>query len=515
MNDLTDFPEPEHQPPHRALTADASHAARSGAVQVLTILGQAILPLSQVFVARLFGTTVFGAYQGSAALVEIFTRGGTGGADKAMLRYVAAHRANADESAVLRTLGTGLRQCLVVSGILASLLFFGAPVIAKWLREPALSTSLPAMAPAVMCTGLMYVLVQASLGAKITRTNFIVRGLGEPSLLLLAGLGAALFGRGLDALAIAYSIAAACTLGLAIFFVGKVFGHGSLLRALRAPRLGGFAGFSMPIGASELINSILQRADILLLTAFAGVRAAGIYAAAEFLGRAVANIRYAFDSIAASVLSEAWHLGERERLRYNLALMTRWVTSVAAPLAALAIALRSDLLGLYGQAFVAGSTAMIILAVAHLVNASLGLTPWLLMVGGRSRLMLFDNAFCAGLNIVLGLLLIPRLQIVGTALAVLTTITVLQLLILWQTWRAERVHPFELRLTKPLLAAGAMLGMQALASHHLGGIVRIAVVLLGGLVFYVIVLVALGLPEEERHLLRKLGARIQSIRDPA
>jgi O-antigen/teichoic acid export membrane protein len=490
-----------------------SHAARSGVIQVLTILGQAILPLTQVLVARLFGATVFGAYQGSAALAEILTRGGTGGADKAMLRYVAAYRAKADESLVQQTLGTGLRQCLLVAGILASLLFFAAPIIAGWLNEPALAVSLPAMAPAVLCTGLMYVLIQASLGARVTRVNLIVRGLGEPSFLLLAGLTAALFGRELGILAIAHSVAAACTLGLAILFVGRVFGKGSLRHSLRAPRLPGFAGFSLPIGASEMLNSVLQRTDILLLTAFAGAKAAGIYAAAEFLGRAVANIRYAFDSIAASVFSEAWHLNERERLRYNLALMTRWVTSVAAPLAGMAIALRCELLGLYGQTFVAGSTAMVILVVAHLVNASLGLTPWLLMVGGHSRLMLMDNLLCAGLNVVLGLLLIPRLHIVGTALAVLATILTLQALILWQTWRTERIHPFEWRLAKPLLAAGAMLGLQMLASQHLKGTVRAVTAILGGGVVYAVALVAMGLPQEERTLLVKLRSRIIPTRN--
>jgi O-antigen/teichoic acid export membrane protein len=489
-------------------SADVAHAARSGAVQVLTILGQAILPLTQVFVARLFGTTVFGAYQGSVALAEVLTRGGTGGADKAMLRYVAARRAAGDELGVRAAIGTGLRQCFLVSGVFALALFFGGSRIARVLNEPELAVSLPAIAPAVLFTGLTYVLVQASLGAKVTRANLIVRGVSEPTLLLLAGLVAALCGRSLGYLSVAHSIAAACTLLLAVIVVGRVFGPGQLMGALRSPRLAGFAAFSLPIGASEMINSVLQRADILMLTAFAGAKAAGIYAAAEFLGRAVANIRYAFDSIAASVLSEALHLGERARLRYNLALMTRWVISVAAPLAVLAIALRTELLGIYGQAFVAGATAMLLLVLAHFINSALGLTAWVLVVGGHSRLMLVDNLACAALNICLGLLVIPRWRIVGAALTVLATVICLQLLITWQTWRAERVHPFELRQVKPLLAAVLMLAAQTLAGVLLpAGPVRVGIVLGGGLAIYAAVLVLLGLPREERDVLAKLLAR--------
>jgi O-antigen/teichoic acid export membrane protein len=492
--------------------ADVSHAARSGAVQVLTALAQAILPFAQVIVARLFGATVFGLYQSTVAIIEVLTRGGTGGTDKAMLRYVAGLRAREERAGMLSALGTGIRLASSIAGCIAVLLVLAAPLIAGWLHQPELARSLPAMAPAVLCTGLVYVLIQASLANKSTRPNLLVRGLCEPTFLLLAGLGAAVVGRGLLPLAIAHSIAAACTLCAAVLVVGRQFGAGELRRAVRSPRLPGLARFSLPLGAGEMVNGILQRADIVMLSAFAGARTAGIYAAAEFLGRAVASIRYAFDSIAAAVLSEALHLGERERLRYNLALMTRWVATVAAPLAVLAIAFRSQLLGLYGADFVAGAQAMIVLVVSHLINATLGLTPWLLMVSGRSHLMLAGNLMCAALNILLGVLLIPRFGIMGTACAVATTVLAFQTLLLWWTWRAERVHPFEWRLCKPFIAAALMLLDQHYSARLVPGILGLVLVLVAGIAVYVGCLVMLGLPQEERALLVKARARIGHIR---
>ena len=55
----------------RSRDADMRHAARSGGVQVLTIIAQGILPLAQVVFARLFGAAVFGAYQTSIAVIEV------------------------------------------------------------------------------------------------------------------------------------------------------------------------------------------------------------------------------------------------------------------------------------------------------------------------------------------------------------------------------------------------------------------------------------------------------------
>jgi O-antigen/teichoic acid export membrane protein len=363
------------------------------------------------------------------------------------------------------------------------------------------------MAPAVVFTGAMYILIQASLGARRTRPNLIVRGLCEPGFLLLAGVAAAAAGPNLHNLAMAHVLASAATLGVALLLVGRVFGPGAAGRIVGARPVRGFARFSLPIGASELLNAVLQRADIVMLTAYCGARIAGIYAAAEFLGRMVANVRYAFDSIAASVFSEAIHLSDHERLQYNLTLMTRWVISVSAPLGALAIALRAVLLGLYGPEFVAGSTAMVVLVVGHLVNASC-LSPWVLVVSGRSGRMFAANLFSALLNIGLGVVLIPRFGLVGTAVAVGCSIGVLQLVLGVWVWRLQGVHPFDRRVAKPLFSAAVMLVAALFAPvRHLPAWLAATTVIGLGLAVYAGTMLVLGLPDEERALLAKLRPR--------
>jgi O-antigen/teichoic acid export membrane protein len=101
---------------------DVSHAARSGGMQVLPVAAQGLLTVTQVLLARLYGRAVFGSYQATSAILELLTRGGTGGTDKGMLRYVAAHRAAGETDSVRGVIGTGLRLCLVISGSTALLL---------------------------------------------------------------------------------------------------------------------------------------------------------------------------------------------------------------------------------------------------------------------------------------------------------------------------------------------------------------------------------------------------------
>jgi O-antigen/teichoic acid export membrane protein len=492
---------------------DVAHAARSGGMQVLTVAAQALVSVTHVLLARLFGRAVFGSYQACLAIMELVTRGATGGAGGGILRYVAGPRARGQHDEVRSAIGTGLRLCLTISGLAALTLVAFAGPLARLMRAPALETALRILAPAAIVTGCMGVLVQASLAAKVTRANFWVRGLGEPAALLLAGLTAALFGRSLATLAVAHVFAAVATLLLAIVAVGRVFGPGELRRSMGAPQLPGFVKFSLPLAAGDVLNGVLQRADIILLTMFVGTSAAGVYAAAEFITRVIASARSVFDSVAAPVFSEALHLGQRDRLKQNLVMMNRWVVSVAAPIALTVAVLRRDLLALYGREFREGATALAVLAVSHLINVSFGLSGWILVGGGKSRTLLKNNLIVAVVNIALGLALIPRFGLLGTALAALGGVVLLHLLVFVEVGLGFGAYPFDRTILKPLAAAAGALAVELVVATQVTTTgIRVPLVIVGGLVSYLTMLLALGLGPEERRLVDAAWGRVRQGR---
>ncbi|HSY38230.1 MAG TPA: polysaccharide biosynthesis C-terminal domain-containing protein, partial [Polyangia bacterium] len=325
------------------------------------------------------------------------------------------------------------------------------------------------------------------------------------------GLSAALIGRSMSTLAVAHVVAATATLLLAIFAVGRVFGRGELRRAMRAPWLPGFIRFSLPLAAGDLLNAVLQRADIILVTMFVGTSAAGVYAAAEFITRVIASARSVFDSVAAPVFSEAVSLGQHERLKQNLVMMNRWVFTVATPIALTVVVLRHDLLALYGSAFQEGATALVILALSHWVNVSFGLSGWIMIGGGRSRLLLQNNIVVAVVNIVLGVTLIPRLGLLGAALAALGSVVLLHLMVLIEVRLGFGVYPFDKTVLKPLAAAATTLALElALDSHVAPTGVRIPLVIVAGLLCYVATLGLLGLAPEEQRLVAGARARLRT-----
>jgi O-antigen/teichoic acid export membrane protein len=488
---------------------DARHAARSGLIQVLTIILQAVTSATQVVFARLFGPVVYGAYQAAYAVVELAIRGAPAGGDKGMLRYVAAARAAGDPEGVRRALGTGLRLGLLVSAILAVALALTADAIAAALGVPAIGPAVRIFALVPPFAGTLMILIQASLAARVTRVSFLVRGLIEPLVLLVAGVIAWTVGAQLRGLAFAHVAAAVVTLAVGLRAMRGVFRPAERRAVLRAPHLPGFERFSLTMSAAEFLNVAFQRADLLILTAYLGAKGAAVYAAAEFITRVIANIRYAFDAIVAGVMAESLELGDHARLRYNLQLATRWVVTVAALIAGTVVVLRRELLGgLYGATYVAGTGAVVILAATHLVSASWGLVSWVLIAGGRSRLILLNNFLGASFNVGASFYLVPRYGLIGAAAASLGSMVVVLGSALVEVKTVEKISPFSASLWKPLVAATAAFVVESVARALVGPIgLRIAAVVASGLAVYLVILLAAGLPIEERRWAEKLRHR--------
>ena len=488
---------------------DAAHAARSGISQVFAMLGQGLLPIHRMLVSRLFGQTAYGIYRAGADLCEVSIGAGMGGADKALLRFVAGHRAAGETEEETRALGTGLRMAGGILLAFALALAASGPLFARVWGKSEFRFVLPVLAPTVFAGGGVLVLMAATLAAKVTRINLLVRGVADPVLLLAATLVAYFVRPTVGGVAVAHLCSYVALFGLAWIGTGVVFGRGRIAEALRAPSAPGFVRFALPLGASGLMNNFLQRVNIFILSGYSGAVAVAMFAAAEELGRSVIGVRYAFDSVVTPMMSEALVRRDRERLRYNLALMTRWVASASAPIAATLFALRPRLLALYGPGYGNGVSAMGLLLLGHLVNGVFGLTPYVIVMSGRSRLFFWDNLGAAALNLGLSLVLIPRYGVTGAAVASLASGSALQATLALQAYWFERVHPFEWALAKPFVAAGVALVVERLANAlPAPTVVRVVSMIVAGAVSYAAMLLALRPGDEERRFLMRLLGRL-------
>jgi hypothetical protein len=99
--------------------------------------------------------------------------------------------------------------------------------------------------------------------------------------------------------------------------------------------------------------------------------------------------------------------------------------------------------------------------------------------------------------------------LVGTAIATLGSVTLVNVLFVVEVWYWQGVHGFGLPIVKPLIAAAVTLVAELAVARLVEPVaVRVALLVLVGLTTYLAVLLALGLAPEERRLLARLRTRI-------
>ena len=495
---------------------DVGHAARGGLTNLLAVLGGLVLPVFHALAARLFGAAVYGLYSAAAGLADVLARLSAMGTDKGLLRYIAAHRLRQEQAEVTRALRTAASLTLTVGSLLCIVAVVVAPWLATLQGKPDYRSALRWIAPSIPLAAAIAVAVTATMANKVFRYNLYVRGIAQPVLLLVA---AALFGLHLPSLVglcSAHLAATGVTFALAVWALHSVFGSpGSPTDTSRPAGVHrSLLTFSLPIGLSEFLNALLQRADLLLLGAFVSEGDLGVYAAVALIGRVVSNARHVFDTVASPVISEALAENNPQRLRHNLQLSTRWVTMLAFPIVCTVITFRVELLAIFGPDFSAGAAALTILAAGHLLNSCVGIHPWVIAMSGRSKLVLLNNCIAAGCNIALTALLAPRFGIVGAALAATVSITVIQLLYLTQVLQLVRVHGFDRQWIKVLVAGTCCLALGPNIKDFVAGSITLQIGAHVGLTLtlYATLLWLLGLPPDERALLRRTYDKLRKGR---
>lgn len=175
--------------------------------------------------------------------------------------------------------------------------------------------------------------------------------------------------------------------------------------------------FTGPRAAASVVQIALQRLDIVLVAALAGLKAAALYTVAtRFLvvGQMVSGaIGQALQPRIAANLSRP------ARLTALYQESTGWIIALTWPLY-LAIALLADrYLGLFGAEYQSPEARLTIwiLVPAIMIASSCGIVDTVLAMAGKTSWQFYNVSLALAVNTALNLALIPSLSIVGAAVA--------------------------------------------------------------------------------------------------
>jgi O-antigen/teichoic acid export membrane protein len=412
-------------PPPASLT----RIARSGSANLVGAAGGAVLTLLLTWVVTRFtDATVAGGLFALTAVFLIVAAIAELGSDVSLSKFlphflVEDRLADARTTARMAALVSFCGGALVGAGLIA----LRGPIAEAILGPDGSAAGRRAVVVLATCVPLAAVMntaLSASRGLATIRPTVLVDKIGRPLLQVGCIVVAVAAGTGLGGLTLAWALPYVVGTIVAIAWFRVIerrlvaqSGPGqppSTRKALWHE----YAVYTWPRVISRISQSILQRADIVLVAALRSPAEAAVYTVATRLFVIGQLGTQAIQQVAAPHTSALLSSGDNHAAKRVFQTVTAWTMSLTWPFFLACLALAPFLLHLFGGAtYRTGHEVVVVLAIAALLAAAGGPVDLILLMAGRSGLSLVNALVALGVNLTLNLLLIPRIGMVGAAIA--------------------------------------------------------------------------------------------------
>ena len=391
-------------------------------------VGKLLAFATQPVLARLLGPTFYGFYATGVALINGLQIVSRFGMENGVVRYVAHYREHEDAARVRGTIIMALLFPIALSVVLSVALFFGAGFLASsgWLKENGamMATVLRGFAFVLPFFVFMSMTAWATQGFKTVTYAAYIQQLIRPGLFLLfVGvcyvLGAKIFG-----VIAAYALAMLIAGLVGLYYVRKLFPDLFDRRAQTTFETKALFGVSVPMSITQGAQYLNNFSAILILGVFAAGAPVGIFNAAARTATFLTVVRFAFSGIFSPIISGLHARQDTEEIGRLYKDVSRWIFTGAFALFLVLVVFAPEVLGIFGEAFGAGVTALIIVAVAQLYSSSVGPAPRMLAMTGNQNYAMIATSAAAITGVVASLILIPRFEVMGAAIGMATAIIV-------------------------------------------------------------------------------------------
>jgi len=473
------------------------------------VSGQRALTAATEFaLTRGLGPTAYGVYALAWRIAQLLSRLVTFGSVPALQRYLPEY---ADDPG---------RQGVVAGLAYATTLGFGAAIAAGvWLAAPrigALTVEDPAFPPTMRAFGFLVGLLGVVMVASaVFRAVGSARGeiafnkLLRPGVRLVGAVAALALGYSVVGVAGGIVVATALLAAVAAPLSARVTGVVPSLRGVRR-EAGRFYNHAAPVAMSSLGKVFQNRVDVLLVGALLTATAAGVYNVVLVLIAIAWIPLLSFNQLLPPVASDLYADGRVETLNAVYASVTRQIVATVIPILAVLAVFGRELLGLFGEPYVAGYLPLVVYLGGVFVGSAVGATGWLLMMTDHQYARMALDWLLAALNVALTYAFVVRYGLVGAALGTSLAIAVQNAVQVVLLRHFEGLWPFDRTYLTPLAAGGAALVAMRAIREAVPGRAAVVVGAAGGIAVYAGALHAIGVDPRDRLVARELAGRYRA-----
>ncbi len=359
--------------------------------------------------------STLGHYYEIIALLTLCTGVGLLGLDVGVTRFTALAAERGAFGDIRAYLRAGIVAAAVSGAILAMGLYALAPSLSRVFGEAGFASSVRIGALAVPVLILAYVLVAPGRGLKSMWPAVATIQIAQPGVQLLATVGLVAAGYGLGGAVGAFTVSAAASLAIGVWFLRRLK---LPLSAERPPSVtAALLKFSAPVSGMTLMGTTLLWVDTLLLGAFRPAAEVATYGIVVRLMAFSTALTIAVVQIFGPFVTQLVARDDRPELERVLRTATRWVLGLAGPALVLLMLGARPLLAVFRQSAPGGVAATVILGAAFVMDCATAPLVQLLTMSGRPALNFANTAVAVAANVGLNLVLIPHLGLVGAAVS--------------------------------------------------------------------------------------------------
>jgi O-antigen/teichoic acid export membrane protein len=390
----------------------------TGLILAGATVSQAVEYVYRLALARGLGVEGFGTFSQARSVLLLLVVLASFGIGPGVKRFVALEREAGRGAMARRVIRDGTRLVVATAALGGVALWLLAGPLATIYRNPALAEPLRILAFALpLCVGLEYV-TRVGEGVRSFRSTVVARQVIEPCLRVGATVVLVLAGLGLPAVMQAYVGSALVGLVVAIVLVGRLDPLRSLPRDAAPSSVGPLLRYTTPLVAGAVLFDVAERIDILMLGLYLDEGHVGIYAAGSALARSLLLLFASTMPVIATLAAEAVGRDRPEEIALLRRTTARWMLFFTVPIAAgFFLYAREAITVLFGREYAASATTARILIPAYLFSIVVGPLGLFLDALGKTHWTLANIAGRVLLNVGLNAVLIPRLGVVGAAIA--------------------------------------------------------------------------------------------------
>jgi O-antigen/teichoic acid export membrane protein len=491
------------------------HISRqSGVYFAGTILTAGLSYLFKIYLARRLGAEYLGIYALGMTLIAFIGLFNSLGLPQSAVRFVAAYVATGKPKQLHALIWRGAALLIVANiGVAAVLLTAGRWIAVRFYHSPALVPYLPLFA-FIMLFGVIngfYRQVLAGYRDLKLRT-LIVNFVGTPLNMLIA-IALISLGFGLRG----YLLAQICSAAMICVLLISAVRHFTPAAARFSAQTGGYPerqvwSFSAAMLGVSILEFLISQVDKVAIGHFRNARELGIYSVAAALVSYLPLILMSINQIFAPTIAHLHTRGEHAVLSRLFQSLTKWATGLTLPLVLVVMVFSQPLMRLFGPEFVAGWPILVIGALGQLVNCGVGSVGYILLMSGNEKRLMKAQAGMAAVMVILSAVLVPRLGILGAAIAAAITTAGINLWNLIEVRRALALSPYNRSYLKLVLPTLASIAVVVVLKRFSGSFrhdwLAIAVaVILSYAVFAALVLIS-GLDSDDRLIASAVWSRV-------